>query len=103
MKKRYLAIPVISLMILLTACGGNHVHSPSGGWICDPEQHWQVCECGEPINTAAHTLHEGFCTDCGCEIAFYEDGSKTVQEYDAVLDLVKETVYDAGGNAVHES
>ena len=33
----------------------------------------------------------------------YEDGTKTVAEYDDTFELVKETVYDAAGNVISES
>ena len=36
-------------------------------------------------------------------ISYDEDGTKTVAEYDEFFDLVKETVYDAGGNVISES
>lgn len=34
---------------------------------------------------------------------YHEDGTRTVEEYDTSLDLVKETVYDASGNVISES
>lgn len=37
----------------------GHVHEAgSGAWNCDAANHWNVCTCGEKINTAAHTFGE---------------------------------------------
>ena len=103
MKKRYLAILVASLMILLAACGGNsHTHAASHEWICDLEQHWQTCECGELINTAVHTLHEGFCTGCGCEIASFEDGTAMLICYNEGGNLTRLVFYAADGSIESE-
>lgn len=32
-----------------------------------------MCECGEKVDSAAHTLENDVCTVCGTEIVTYED------------------------------
>lgn len=102
MKKQLFAILLVSFAIVLTACSGSHTHAASGGWSCDLENHWQTCECGEQINTAAHTLEEGFCTDCGCEIAIYEDGTAMLICYNEGGDLTRLVFYAADGSIESE-
>lgn len=102
MKKRVMSILLVSALTLLTGCGG-HTHSAQGGWEVNAKEHWQVCECGETVNTAAHTLDENnLCTVCGSEVTVWEDGSGQVMVYNENGDLIRIIYYAADGSVEAE-
>ena len=96
---------------LLTACGSfgkaessvpaeassTHIHIPSPDWICDRENHWRECECGEPSAKAAHTLDEVNCTACGSEVVTWEDGATQISVYNRYGDCSQFLYYEADG------
>ena len=85
---------------LLTACG--HTHSAADGWERNAKEHWQICECGESVNTAAHTLDENnVCTGCGSEIQDFGD-FMDVSTYTEQGDPLHMTSYDADGNVLSD-
>ncbi len=43
----------------------SHVHKASGQWEQNESSHWQLCQCGEKLNTAAHAWKDGACSICG--------------------------------------
>ena len=40
-----------------------HTHEAGAEWLKDADNHWNVCECGEIMNKAAHDFSNG---DCAC-------------------------------------
>ena len=101
MKKIFTRIvPCVLMAVLLTACG--HSHSAVGGWEVNAKEHWQVCECGESLNTGAHTLsEESVCTVCGAEIWDFGD-FVDVSTYTEQGDPLHMTSYDADGNVLSD-
>lgn len=112
-------LPCALALALLTACGGSHTHSAASDWSVDLENHWHACaECGETVDSAAHTLENDVCTVCGTEIVVWEDGSSLLVVYNehGYCTLVVsyaadgsveyedryEFEYDADGNIVYE-
>lgn len=89
------------VLALLTACSG-HTHSPFGGWVSDAENHWHTCACGEPMDTAAHTLKNDVCTVCGNEIFIFEDGTKQMLIYNEQGDCIRCVSYAADGSMESE-
>ena len=122
MKKLKQAAFLAAMLILLTACGkapaeapveapveeaapaAEEVHTHTADtWERDFSEHWQICECGEIFNQAAHALGEDlFCTDCGSEVWDYGDGSGCVYNYSEYGDWTRMTDYDADGNVLFE-
>ena len=93
-------VPCVFLVALLTACG--HTHSPADGWELNAKEHWQSCECGETLNTAAHTLDESsVCTACGAEIQDFGD-FVDVSTYSEYGDPLRMTSYDANGGVTSD-
>lgn len=82
--------------ILLTSCGG-HTHTGSP-WACDFENHWQVCQCGEEVSRAAHTLENEVCTVCGSDVVRYDDGTGHITVYDEHGNCIRTTFYAADGS-----
>lgn len=81
----------------------EHIHTATGGWERNAKEHWQVCEDGEKLNTAAHTLdEESICTVCRSMVDTSEDGEAYVNTYDEQNNLIRYTCYGADGNAVTE-
>lgn len=87
---------------MLAGCGSTgseepapHTHKAAGGWDRNGKEHWQVCECGEKMELAAHTLDEsGICSGCGSEVWEFGDGIVDVYTYNADGDLERLTSYD---------
>ena len=44
----------------------GHTHAPEADYSYDDNYHWNECECGEPVNKAAHSYVDGVCV-CGAE------------------------------------
>jgi len=92
------------LLALLTACSGSnnsstdageaHTHTAGEEWDRDLTTHWNLCACGEVMNTAEHTLEEDVCSVCGSEIWAYDDGSGDIYNYDANGNLLRTTSYN---------
>lgn len=97
--RRFLTVFSICSLMLLTACSAKHdSHTVSESYERDAKDHWQLCECGEEVNRAAHKLVDVTCTVCGSEVWTDDDGSANVYNYDTNGDLLRTTSYDAGGN-----
>lgn len=77
-----------------------HVHAPTADWVCDFDNHWRVCECGEVLEKSAHTLEEVNCTVCGSELIVWEDGTKQVTAYNDYGDCCQFTYYDTDGSVL---
>lgn len=89
-------------LTVLSACGG-HTHTAEEGWDRNAKEHWQVCECGEKMEVAAHELDEmDICTVCGSEVWDFGD-SADVYNYDENGNMLRSTSYDAEGNVVTET
>ena len=102
MKRRSLSILMASALLLaLTACGG-HTHTPSADWSADLTNHWHACECGEAVESAAHTLENEVCTVCGSEVCTYDDGTACVYVYNAQGDFIFSAFYAADGSVESE-
>lgn len=87
---------------VLAGCSAGHTHASTEGWELNAKEHWQVCECGEALNTADHTLDEySMCSVCGAEVWNYGDGAD-VYLYSAYGDPVRMTSYDADGNVTSD-
>lgn len=94
--------PCVLAVGLLTACSGGHTHSAEGGWEVNAKDHWQTCECGETLNTAAHTLDDmGMCTVCGAEVWDYTD-FVDVYTYSEYGDPMRMISYDADGSVTSD-
>ena len=52
--------------------GDVHQHVAGAEWQKDADNHWNVCECGEIMNKAAHEYVEGVCA-CGKEAPVVEE------------------------------
>lgn len=90
--------PSVLAAAVLTACSPKHTHAPAEGWELNAKEHWQLCECGEAMNTAAHTLDENsLCSVCGAEIWDFGD-SVDVHTYTQYGDPLRSTSYDADGS-----
>ena len=87
---------------LLTACGSSHTHAPEGEWVCDAENHWKLCSCGEIVEKAAHTVEDEHCSVCGSDIMVYEDGSSTLFVYDVHDNCIQFISYAADGSVEWE-
>lgn len=118
MKKKLLSVITCLALCLLTACAPKHTHAPAEGWELNANEHWQVCECGETLNAAAHTLDEdNRCTVCGAgiwdlgdstEVYVFTDSGDPLRiiTYDVdgtiISEMRYEYEYDAAGNKVRE-
>jgi len=100
MKKHSWLLLAVMSVLLLSACG--HTHSASGSWNSDFENHWRLCECGEKVDVAAHTLEDGICTVCGSEIATYEDGTALLVCYNEYGDVSRVLSYGADGTVDYD-
>lgn len=78
----------------------THTHTSAGDWVCDFDNHWRICECGEKIDKAAHTLEHVNCTVCGSEVVLWEDGTKEVTVYNSHGDNIQFTSYASDGSVV---
>ncbi len=72
-----------------------HIHAPTGGWICDFDSHWRLCECGEEMDKGEHTLEQVNCTVCGSQVVLWEDGSYKVDTPDENSRPLRAIYYDA--------
>ena len=74
MNKKNVVISALLTAALLAGCGGqpqggDHTHTAKEGWEWNGTEHWQVCECGEKMDAAAHELNDALvCADCGAEV-----------------------------------
>ena len=63
--------------VTVTDAGSKKVndHTFSGAWVSDNNNHWNVCECGEKANVAAHTDKDnnGKCDVCSHAVAVTPD------------------------------
>lgn len=100
MKKLFSFILAAAMAASLTACAPKHTHTPTEGWELNAKEHWQLCECGETINTAAHAPDESSrCSVCGAEIWDFGD-FVDVNTYNEYGDILRMTSYDANGNVI---
>lgn len=110
--KKCLLIAFICVIMcgVLCACNGkkgsSHTHESQGDWDRDGKTHWEMCECGEKVNSAKHKLDDlGVCTVCGSEVFDYGD-SIDVYNYDEYGNIVRVSVCDEKGKLqddyVHE-
>ena len=106
---------MLACLLLLAGCAEDgtpettemevHTHAPSAEWDRNVEEHWQICECGEKLDAAEHSLENGNCTVCGTEIQ-YDDGlvelfnSDEDGFYDENCSYSRWTIYDGAGNLV---
>ena len=122
MKSVKKAAAALLCAVVLTACGQSgsstgtqppasptaaepqaHVHAPTDIWVCDFENHWRVCECGEELEKAAHTLDEVNCTVCGSEVVTWDDGGKQITVYNSYGDCSQFLYYEADGTYSEET
>lgn len=102
MKKLFSFALAVVMAASLTACAEKHTHAPAEIWELNAKEHWQLCECGEAMNTAAHTLDDiGVCSVCGAEIWDFGD-SVDVYTYTQYGDPLRITSYDADGNVTSD-
>lgn len=88
-------------LAVLSACG--HTHTATGDWDRDAKEHWQLCECSEKMEVAAHELDdESVCSVCGSEVWDYGD-SADVYNYDENGNMLRSTSFDAEGSVVSET
>ena len=112
MKKKHIIAGLLAAA-LLTGCGekpqsdaqptqedNKHTHTAQSGWKWNGTDHWQVCECGETMNTGAHDVNDRqFCKDCGVEVWTYGDGTAEIWVYNDQGDLIESVYYDERGKA----
>ena len=104
MKKKKIIITAVLAAALLAGCGGGHKHTARGDWDWNGEEHWNICECGEKMDAAAHKLGDDMvCTKCGAEVWLMDDGSADVYSYDQYGNTLRYACFDAEGNMVSES
>lgn len=97
------ALSCVLTLTALAACSPAHTHSPTAQWDRDGKEHWHLCECGEKLDLAAHTLDENFlCSVCGCEVIDFGDGI-VVYDYSEFGDLTRYTSYDADGAVLSDT
>ena len=79
MKKAVLIFASAILCLSMAACskGGDnteapHEHISTGEWDCDLETHWQVCECGQHMNSNVHNVEDDTCKGCGATFFEYD-------------------------------
>lgn len=102
MKRLFSFVLAVAMAASLTACAEKHTHSAEG-WELNAREHWQICECGEAINTAAHSLDENSkCSVCGAEIWDFGD-FVDVHTYTQYGDSLRITSYDADGSVASET
>lgn len=101
---------ILSGILALAVCSGcsaketSHVHSATGEWDRNAQEHWHICACGEKLDISAHTLDDTMvCTVCGSEIWDLGDGLFDVHTYDETGEILRSTSYDANGNVISES
>lgn len=75
----------------------EHTHTAASAWQIDKDNHWHVCECGEVIDSAAHTTEDDVCTVCEAEIYTYEDGTVSIYQYNEYGDFILSIDYDESG------
>jgi len=79
----------------------EHVHAALEHWERDAWEHWKVCQCGEQMELAAHSLDEmGVCADCASEILDY--GMIEVNNYNEYGDRIRSTLYEETGTVAGE-
>lgn len=104
MKKKNIIISAVLAAALLAGCGGGHKHTAQGDWDWNGKEHWNICECGEKMDAAAHKLGDDMvCTKCGAEVWQMDDGSADVYSYDQFGNTQRYACFDAEGNMVSES
>ena len=99
------ALSCVLTLTALAACssGGGHTHAPAAQWDRDSKEHWHLCECGEKLELAAHTLNTDFlCTVCGSEVWDYGDGID-VYNYGESGDLARYSSYDGQGALLNDT
>ena len=105
MKKKNIIISGLLTAALLAGCGGNgHTHAPQGGWKWNGTEHWNLCECEEKFDVAAHKLGDDLvCADCGVEVWLMDDGSADTYTYDQYGNFLTMASFDVEGNVTSES
>ena len=96
-------VAVLTLTLLLAACGG-HEHAFSGtAYDYDIHSHWLRCECGEAGEKTAHETDEwGLCSVCGIGAYLNEDGTGSILVYDEWGTMTRQIEVDAEGNVTFE-
>lgn len=101
-KKIFVAVAMLTAILMLTACGKTHEHTLTE-WTGNATEHWYVCECGEKINTAEHTFDEySMCSVCSMTVNDMGDGAYELLMYDEQGTMCRLTGYDAEGNVQYE-
>ena len=101
MKKRAI-ISVICIILMLAGCGKTHEHALTE-WKGDATEHWYICECGEKLDSSAHTFDEyNICSVCGIAVTDMGDGAYELITYDEQGAIEYLTGYDAQGNVLYE-
>jgi len=101
--KRNVLIAICASAMLLTACGSDsHTHSAQSKWESNLLNHWHVCECGEKMDEAEHTMEENVCTVCGTEILVSEDDVIQMTTYDERGNYVSRIIYGADGSVQYK-
>ncbi len=76
---------------------GIHTHT-AGDWTITLKRHLHICtKCGSEIDSSAHTLEDGVCTGCGCEI-YSDDEYSFVTVYNEHGDILADMTYDENDN-----
>lgn len=110
-------ISCLLALVMLAACSGGentgseetgettlHTHTALEGWEWNGTEHWNLCDCGEKVDSAAHNLGEDMlCVDCGVEIWDFDDGYVDAIGRNEYGDIVQWISYDPDGNVISES
>lgn len=99
-KSSVIIIACVLLLGILTAC--SFCEHTQLTWKGDKVNHWQECECGKVLNTAAHTLDDyGHCDACNMAVVDYEDGNYDILTYDEHGTMNGCVGYDSEGNTLY--
>ena len=103
MKKRtVISITIICIILLFAGCGKTHEHALTE-WTGNATEHWYICECGEKLDTAAHTFDEfNMCSVCKISVNDTGDGTYELLKYDEQGAMSSLTGYDAEGKVLYE-
>ena len=97
------ALSCVLTLTALAACSPAHTHSPTAQWDRDGKEHWQLCECGEKLEAAAHTLNMDFrCTVCDSEVWDYGEGVD-VYNYGEAGELIRYSSFDDQGTSINDT
>ncbi len=80
----------------------GHTHKAVEGWLVDRENHWHLCECGEIIERAAHTVTDEVCTGCEAQVSKMNDGTVVVYQFDEHENALLNVIYKPDGTITYK-